>query len=208
MKRIGVTQRVEVVASYGERRDCLDQQWGGLLKQLGFLLVPVPNGLSEPGAWLEVMGLDGFILSGGNDLAHLPDASRPAPERDATETAILDYAKHRQMPVLGVCRGLQMMNVYLGGSLVPVEGHVATRHSVTPVAGESLFSAYSEVNSFHDWGIAPEGLAETLSPGVRCQDGTIEAARHTSLPWASVMWHPERESPFLKADLELLQTIF
>ena len=208
MKRIGVTQRVEIIASHGERRDCLDQQWAALLEKLGYLLVPVPNGLSAPDSWLETMGLDGFILSGGNDLAHLPDASRPSPERDATETAILDYTQQHQMPVLGVCRGLQMMNVYLGGNLVAVEGHVATRHSVIPEDGEPLFSAFSEVNSFHDWGIAAEGLAETLLPGARCQDGTIEAARHASLPWACIMWHPEREKPFDEADLALLKTIF
>lgn len=206
--RVGVSQRVDVVASYGEHRDCLDREWAVLLEQLGILMVPVPNGLSAPNLWLEDMGLDAFILSGGNDLAQLPNAHRPSVERDATEMTILDYASCRNIPVLGVCRGLQMMNVYLGGSLTPIEGHVATRHSVTSLASQSLFSAYSDVNSFHDWGVPAEGLADTLLPGVRCQDGTIEAAQHVSLPWACIMWHPERESPFAKADLELLKRLF
>ena len=101
-----------------------------------------------------------------------------------------------------------MMNVFLGGSLVPVEGHVATRHLVKSVDGESLFSGFSVVNSFHDWGIPSEDLAETLLPGACCQDGTIEAARHASLPWVCITWYPERESPFTDVDLELLKAIF
>lgn len=208
MKRIGVTQRVEVVESYGERRDCLDQQWAVLLASLGLSLVPVPNCLENPAAWLTELGLDGFILSGGNDLSSLPDASRPAPERDRTEEAVLEHAEEQRLPVLGVCRGFQFMNAHLGGRLVPVEGHVASRHGVTPVPAEPLFAGFGDVNSFHDWGVLGEGLAGELIPGAHCADGTVEAARHRTLPWVCVMWHPERESPFLEADQALLKTIF
>lgn len=206
--RIGVTQRVEVVEAYGERRDCLDQQWSVLLADLGHTLVPVPNALTRPEAWLEQTSLDGFILTGGNDLARLPNASRPAPERDATEWALLGHARERFLPVLGVCRGFQVMNVYLGGSLVPVSGHVAARHAVAPVSDEAMFSGHFEVNSFHDWGVDEGGLSEALIPALCCDDGTIEAARHVELPWFCMMWHPERENPFFPADLVLLKQIF
>jgi N5-(cytidine 5'-diphosphoramidyl)-L-glutamine hydrolase len=208
MKRIGISQRVELVTSHSERRDCLDQRWAVLLELLGLQIVPIPNHLAEVSTWIDVMALDGFILSGGNDLAHLPGASRVAPERDRTETDVLEYAEYHELPVLGVCRGLQMMNLHLGGRLTPVAGHVATRHSVTPQAEEGLFSSYFDVNSFHDWGIHADGLADSLVAGVHCNDGTVEAAYHRSLPWASVMWHPERETPFVEADLDLIRGIF
>lgn len=206
--RIGLTQRVELVEGYGERRDCLDQQWATLLASLGHSPIPVPNALQEPQAWFQRVGVDGFILTGGNDLAGLPNASRPAPERDMTEWALLDYAGERQMPVLGVCRGFQVMNVYLGGRLVPVSGHVASRHAVERVSESSFFTGYSRVNSFHDWGLDKQGLSDMLIPILCGYDGTIEAARHAKLPWFGMMWHPERESPFAPADLALLEQIF
>ena len=65
MKRIGVTQRVELIASYGERRDCLDQQWTVLLESIGFAVTPIPNGLADVIAWVEAWELDGLLLSGG-----------------------------------------------------------------------------------------------------------------------------------------------
>lgn len=207
--RIGISQRVEVVPSYGEQRDCLDQQWFRLLEALGFLPVPVPNSLSNPEGWLASMGIEGLILSGGNDLSHLPDASNASPERDATEKALLAFAQQREWPVLGVCRGLQMMNVWLGGQLTPVSGHAGVRHPVTPTPQASTcFYAYREVSSFHNWGIAPEGLAADLVPQLLSPQGDIEAYEHTWLPWAGIMWHPERETPFAEHDKQLFDRIF
>jgi len=206
--RIGITQRVEVIADYDERRDCLDQQWFVLLEQLGLTPTPIPNGLKDVAQWLNAMALDGFILSGGNDLTHLPNSSCSAPERDITETTILAHAHEQRLPVLGVCRGLQMMNTWLGGDLVPVKGHVATRHPVNAVAGCTLFSPYTEVNSFHDWAIMETGLAEELQACLQSEDGTIEAARHRTQTWLAIMWHPERETPFTQADITLITQLF
>lgn len=206
--RIGITQRVEEVAAYGERRDCLDQQWFVLLEQLGMVPVPIPNSLENTAAWVDAMALDGFIFSGGNDLAQLPNPSRPAPERDATEAAVLAHAREQSLPVLGVCRGLQMMNTWLGGHLVPVKGHVATRHSVTALGENPLFFPYIEVNSFHDWAIPAAGVAEALQPCIQTAEGGIEAVTHWSQPWIGIMWHPERETPFTKADITLITQLF
>ncbi|MCP1727894.1 putative glutamine amidotransferase [Natronospira proteinivora] len=206
--RIGVSQRVEVIDRYGERRDCLDQAWFRLLESLGLVPVPLPNSLEHPSAYLADLGLDGFILSGGNDLAHLPNVSRSAPERDRTEAAVLEFSRAQNLPVLGVCRGMQMMNHFLGGRLQPVQGHVATRHVVVPEGGDPLFEAYREVNSFHDWAVPSDGLGQELKARARADDGTVEAAVHTSLPWLAIMWHPERETPFLDADTQLISQLF
>lgn len=207
--RIGISQRVEVVASYGEHRDCLDQQWFRFLEALGFTPVPIPNSLSNLNEWLASTGIEGLILSGGNDLTHLPDASNTSAERDETERTLLSLARERGWPVIGVCRGLQMMNVWLGGQLTPVSGHTAARHAVTPTEQtNSWFRPYQDVNSFHNWGISPEGLVAELIPQLLSPEGDIEAYVHRSLPWAGIMWHPEREAPFTERDKQLFNCIF
>lgn len=209
MKRIGITQRVEVVAAYGERRDCLDQAWTRLFSRLRLDLVPVPNTLDDVAGWAQRQALSGIVLSGGNDLAHLPEASRTAPERDVCERTLLNWAASVHLPALGVCRGMQMMNCYLGGTLSPVVGHVATRHPVSPLYDAALFKDYGMVNSYHDWGIDSAGLAPGLTAMVLAEDNTIEAFRHESLPWFGVMWHPERDNcPATEQDIVLLGALF
>lgn len=206
--RIAITQRVERVASYGERRDCLDQQWAVFMESLDLLALPVPNHLHSPARWLEALEVDGLLLTGGNDLAGLPGASNMAPERDQTEMALLTAASERQMPVLGVCRGMQVINQWLGGTLEPVTGHTAVRHPLNGRPTEPLFEAFRDVNSFHDWGITPGGLAETLEAQLYSDDGCVEAFIHKSLPWAGIMWHPEREAPFCGPDRAIVHRVF
>ena len=125
--RIGLTQRVEHLPERGERRDALDQAWLPWITAGGDFAVPIPNCLPDVEGFIREFELGAFVLTGGNDLAHLPDAANPAPERDATEAAILDYATRTGRPVLAVCRGMQMLVVHSGGRLVPIGGHVASR---------------------------------------------------------------------------------
>lgn len=210
-KKIGITQRVEVINSYNERRDCLDQQWWALLEQAGYMAVPVPNHPERTKSWLESMELDGFILSGGNDLSHLPNPSNPATERDSTEITLLKYAQNKNIPVLAVCRGLQMLNHYLGGQLVPAHGHSATRHFVRSISEKHSWPGdldAFEVNSFHNWTLSMDSVATELVPTMCAPDYTIEAVWHCELPWTGIMWHPERERPFRDNDLQLITQLF
>ncbi len=202
MRRVGLSQRVEVVPGYGERRDCLDQNWARFVLEAGFLPVPLSNAVTEVGAYLSALGLAGVVLTGGNDVASVEGARNPAPERDRFETALIAACRQFRLPVLGVCRGLQLLNLECGGRLDRVEGHVATRHLV------SLEGRPMEVNSYHGLAIPADGLGSDLQPVARCEDGTVEAARHPTAGWWGVMWHPERERPFREWDLRLLRELF
>jgi putative glutamine amidotransferase len=182
--RIGITLRVEVLEGQGERRDCLDQRWPTLLQAIGALPLPLPNVLEDVDAALDTLALTALVLTGGNDVG------ADAPERDRLEYSLLEACRKRRIPVLGVCRGFQMMNLHLGGSLVRVAGHVRAAHAVEPAGPDSL--SFASVASFHEFGIERSGLATELEPAARALDGTIEAARHGHLPWLGIMWHPER----------------
>lgn len=191
MRRVGITQRVEIVSGRDERRDALDQAWLELLQSVGFLPVLIGNRLNDPVTYAKELGVEALVLSGGNDLD--PGSAQNAPDRDRTEKALLEWAAEWKIPALGVCRGFQMMNVYLGGGLARVAGHVRNTHTLTTVPGHSLRSL--PANSFHDWGITRATLAASFEAVYFAEDGTIEAAYHRELPWTGVMWHPERAIP-------------
>jgi N5-(cytidine 5'-diphosphoramidyl)-L-glutamine hydrolase len=206
--KIGITQRVEYVAAYSETRDCLDQHWSKLLEILEMTIIPIPNTLKNVEGWLDVMKCDAYVLTGGNDLAEAQNAKNLSLERDRTELAVLRYAQLRSTPVLGVCRGLQLINVFFGGKLGRVYGHVAKRHSVRIRFDKGAEFTFSDVNSFHDWGIPIDSLSEQLIPCAYDGDNYVEAARHRKLNWLGIMWHPEREKEFKVSDLEIFRKLF
>jgi len=212
MRLIGVTLRVDVWSERGERRDAIDQRWVELLAACGCQPVLLPNHLRVAQRLVEQLPLDGFVLTGGGDLTAYGGAS---PERDELEQWLLDYASARGTPLLGVCRGMQAIQHRWGVRLAPVEGHVATRHLVsapdsTAFSGSAAASSSSASpirrNSYHRY--AARATAAELAVTAVAEDGVIEAVAHRGLPIRGIMWHPEREQPFMASDLRMIQLLF
>jgi putative glutamine amidotransferase len=157
--------------------------------------------------------LDGLVLSGGPDLdparygaAADPATAPPRLERDAVELALLAAATARHLPVLGICRGLQVINVARRGTLhqhlpdvVGTTDHspapaVYGRHPVRVTDGSRLAGALgwtrSEVASYHHQAVDDLGAGLTVT--ATAPDGTVEAVEDPSLPFClGVQWHPE-----------------
>jgi putative glutamine amidotransferase len=197
MKAVALTQRVSVIPAYGERRDCLDQGWTKFLAACGLLPVLLPNVTEAALALCEHTGIAGLVLTGGNDLAAL---GGDAPERDAVENALLDLAERRGLPVLGVCRGMQVIQQRFDIPLRRVEGHVAQRQMIR-IDGEP-----KEVNSYHNF--AAFESRPPLDVWAVAEDGVVEAIRHSGQPITGIMWHPERSAPFSQADVALFRQVF
>ena len=197
MMTVAITQRVAVIPEYGERRDCLDQAWSKFLRACGLLPLPMPNVADVALEMFRRPDLAGLVLTGGNDLAVL---GGNAPERDRTENALLDEAEARGLPVLAVCRGMQLIQHRHGITLSRVEGHVAPRQTI------AIRGRPTEVNSYHCFG-AHESRPP-LEVWAVAPDGVIKAIRHASRPIAGVMWHPERRSPFAADDIALFRSVF
>jgi gamma-glutamyl-gamma-aminobutyrate hydrolase PuuD len=197
MKPVAITQRVTVVPEYGERRDCLDQAWPRFIAACGLLPLPLPNVIEVALAMFGGSDLDGLVLTGGNDLASL---GGDAPERDATENALLDAAESRGLPVLGVCRGMQLIQQRCAVPLQRVEGHV-TRRQIIHIDGEPM-----EVNSYHRF--AARESRPPLDVWAVAADGVVKAIRHTARPTTGIMWHPERNTPFAANDIALFRRVF
>lgn len=207
--RIGVSQRVDVVDGYNERRDALDQEWANLFDLCNFDMLPIPNTLQNPEHWVEKYKIEGLLLSGGNDLSHLPNALNPAPERQNTESLLLQWATQNKIPVIGVCRGMQQLNHFLGGGVSPIQDHSSTTHAITVIDDTIIRRSARYVNSFHNWGIMKNELAACLKVLALAADGSIEAVVHRELAWVGIMWHPERSFGVeQQADIEFIKSFF
>ena len=151
---------------------------------------------------------DGLILSGGGDVEPLRYGEENTasfgvdPERDAAEFRLIEAYCRAGKPILGICRGHQVLNVFFGGTLIQhlpdAERHVPSREGDNAHATRALPDSFpallygerSVVNSAHHQGVGR--LAPELEAVQWSEDGVIEAARHKSLPVFSVQWHPER----------------
>jgi len=112
MKVVAVSQRVDVFADRQERRDALDQDIINFLLASGFIAIPVPNILKTAqnsgvpgcylGAFMDKIMPSALLISGGNNIGEIP-------ERDETEFWMLEYAEQKKLPMLGICRGMQIM---------------------------------------------------------------------------------------------------
>ena len=216
---VAITQRVVPVPSRGERRDSLDQRWMPFLQACGLEPLAVPNRHPDPVDYVTRLGARGVVLSGGGNFsgslltldgrraAAPAGADDVAPERDETESALLRAATERRWPVLGVCRGMQMLNLFHGGRLARLAGHAGSRHALAINASTMHFEFDAEVNSYHDYGIPLDGLGAGLRP-LATVDGHAEAFVHERLPQLGVMWHPERNTAFSARDIALFRDFF
>ena len=179
--RIGITQRRVPASAHAMERDALDAAWSGWFTDhwpaANFLTIPNFPRPELALRHVQDWGVNALVLSGGEDIGS-------SPARDAVESALLDYACQHRLPVLGVCRGMQLLHTQAGGVLTPQPGHVGTPHRVS--CGQQAMT----VNSWHRFGIT------SLQPGWHAlavsENGGIEAMQHASLPWLGLMWHPER----------------
>ncbi len=187
-KRVALTQRVETIENIGERRDALSQEWAVLAEACGFVPLILPNRSGTVRSMLDEMPPDGIILTGGNDLGE-------APERDEAEGFLIQFALENRVPLLGVCRGMQMLLHTFGTPLVRVGGHVRVEH---------LLSNGDKVNSFHGWGALE--CRPPLVPLAWSGDGVLESAAHQEYPWVrGIMWHPERYCPLRERDIQWIR---
>jgi putative glutamine amidotransferase len=214
---IGVTSSIEE----DERRQYINANYLTQVLKAGAIPVVLSMDMDADQMSVCLDKLDGLLLSGGNDVDPMIFGEPPAkglgqvnPKRDRLEMQLIRYAYERDMPIFAICRGVQSLNVALGGTLYqdlpsmylspdnePAILHSQTAHeryashSVELMADTPLRTLYGEeticVNSFHHQAI--KVLAPHLSVAARATDGVIEAVYDAAKPFVlGVQWHPER----------------
>lgn len=201
--------RVVEAQGYKEPRDALAHDWPAYLLDTfpEVKWLPVPNIKDKVLDYVQHWQLNGFILTGGNNLLEKA-------VRDETELALLTYAIEKDIPVLGVCRGLQFICQYFGQNIVSCPkqlNHVAKVHSVKLAAPPvDWHEEYLQVNSYHEYCVAYNNNDEHLSmvPFAWSEDRMVEAAYCKNKKIIGVMWHPERNSPSAEFDKKLIKQLF
>jgi putative glutamine amidotransferase len=202
--RVALTMRVVETADYAEPRDAISHDWIDWLTARGHHPVPVPNRLPAPESVLDALGVEALVLTGGNDMVASPaGADSVSPDRTRTENALLNAAVARRMPVLGVCRGLHLINMHYGGRVEPEigarsVGHVASTHPVrlNGALGGAIGATSLNTNSFHNQAVLDDGVGDGLRIFAMSEpDRVVEGLCHDSLPVFAVQWHPERPGP-------------
>ncbi len=195
----------------------LSESYSRAISQAGGTPLLIPLGLSDAQLKTLVARLDGILCSGGGDIdpaeygvSCTPQVKNIDPERDHLEIQLVRLAARAGLPFLGICRGLQVINVALGGTLyqdIKEQQPSALKHDYFPdwprhhLAHEIQIEAHSRlagilkntllpVNSLHHQGI--QRLADGLQATAFAPDGLIESIDLTGHPFGlAVQWHPE-----------------
>jgi gamma-glutamyl-gamma-aminobutyrate hydrolase PuuD len=215
--RIGITTYRET-ATWGvwnEAADLLPSSYADAVTLAGgaaLLLPPATHDDLATAAEAVLEGVHGLALAGGPDIdphryraERDPHSSPPRPNRDAWEIQLAHTALAHGLPVLAICRGMQVLNVALGGDLIQHLPDVVGNSEHCPVIGRhgkhevvlapdsrlgSLLGLRATVATYHHQGLAHLG-SELVAIGWAA-DGTIEAVEHAGAPWVvGVQWHPE-----------------
>ncbi|OYV72345.1 MAG: hypothetical protein B7Z72_04975, partial [Gemmatimonadetes bacterium 21-71-4] len=213
MPVVAVAATTELIR--GLPRVRLNQRYTDALQRAGLIPVVVPP-LAPDAAHALLRRVDGLVLTGGEDVdpalfgaATHPRADPPHPERDRSEIALTLAAHAQRLPTLAICRGVQLVNVAFGGSLIqdlPTqrpdalphardEDRGARVHAMTIDDGTRLARALGvtrlTVNSLHHQAL--DRIGRGLRVAARADDGIIEAAEWAGDEWwmLGVQWHPE-----------------
>jgi gamma-glutamyl-gamma-aminobutyrate hydrolase PuuD len=199
---------------WNQPADLLPTRYTDSVRAAGGVALLLPPGAAHPSrdAVAALHEIHGLVLAGGADVDPAryhadrdPHTGSPRPDRDEWEIVLAREALQRGLPLLAICRGMQVLNVTLGGDLVqhlpdllgsdrhcPVVGEHG-RHSVKFAAGSrvgTMFGSATTVATYHHQAINRVGA--DLVPTGWATDGTVEALEHTRADWVvAVQWHPE-----------------
>ena len=207
MNRIGITQRLVREEKYDEIRNALDIRWQELL--LSIDLIPIPIPINVDFSLYADLGLNGIILTGGNDLFSQTQ-NELSILRDKHENQCIEYAIEKSIPIFGVCRGMQLIAEYFGSTFKEIDNHVAKRHKIC-MANEHEYQIQLDniknVNSYHKYAINVLGN-ELENIAICPDDNIIEAIVHKKYKIFAQMWHPEREYPFDLNNCQIISSFF
>tara|TARA_B100001057_G_scaffold499985_1_gene612821 strand:+ start:5458 stop:6081 length:624 start_codon:yes stop_codon:yes gene_type:complete len=204
--KIAISPRLYLDKLTSELRMSLDTRWIYILNKIGYEVYILPlNNSSEK---ISFSKFDGLILSGGGDISSINNNAENS-LRDSYETHLIEFCIDNKLPILGVCRGAQLINDFFGGSLRKFDNHVNQNHDLKYT--KSYPKNYLKpkwANCYHNFSILKDDLSEKLEIYATSQDGSIEAFGNKTLKLLCIMWHPERPSSDEQNNLGMIEHFF
>tara|TARA_B100000989_G_C19436532_1_gene425407 strand:+ start:55 stop:657 length:603 start_codon:yes stop_codon:yes gene_type:complete len=195
-KKIAITMRETTLKENKEVYDSIDQNFFLFSGLCNFEIFLLPN-KSKVIEEINLNSFDGIILSGGGNISQI---SKKKSKRDQLERDLMEFSVKTKKPILGICRGMQVIQSFFGVKLERIKDHVNTRHNI------NYLNSNIKVNSFHNYGSYK--TTHCLKIQARSDDNIIESVKHKNLPIMGIMWHPERERMFKQLDINIFKSFF
>ena len=186
MLKIGITSNIKEY--YKGYIDFIDHYWLNYFekKNINYYLVPNKKKLSQK----KIEEINLLIIPGGNDVSNSLNTSKI---RNIIETNLIKICFKKKIPILGICRGAQLLNKSFGGKIKKVKKHMRTRHNISFVNKEIVKKKLLNVNSFHNDGIKKNDLSKVFKMLASDMDDNVEMFISKDKKMIGTMWHPERE---------------
>jgi len=208
---VGITVQNIDHPNYSEKGHYLNVRWQDFAEASGFTLIPLTS-ITLTNQMIKEKYIQAIILSGGGNLSKDFSSQNLLKEntnnidlpREMIERELIKFSLEINIPLIGVCRGMQALAMYFGGKLSPVEKHVKTRHTLDyhcPVLKKIIIR---DVNSYHDYGLMTTDVPKGFKINVKHLN-TVEQMLHDNQRMLGIMWHPEREDKFSNLDIELFR---
>mgnify|MGYP001319781578 CR=1 FL=1 len=206
--KIAITMRIDSPSSYFEPRDCISHDWLDFANKMNWSPILIPNIGKDVIEIIKLSNPDGIVMTGGGITRVLKngDLEDNADIRDQTEVILFEYAIENDIPILGVCRGMQFIFKYYGGQIIeshPENSHVRKEHEVFFKNKTSRV-----VNSYHEYICDRKYVPEILEIDATTSDQTIESLTHKEHRIMGIQWHPERSHNSVEADAALIKEFF
>lgn len=198
MHKILITQDINFDKKRKTFYDQLDIRLIKTLYRIGFKPITISNFYRNPSKFIEKLNIKGIVLSGGSDLGKFT-------LRDNNEIKLISYGIKKKIPILGICRGMQIINKYYNGGLIKIEDHVRKSHLIVNFSSKNK----AIVNSYHNFAIDMNKMSKDLKPVYICKkDSSVESFLHNKELILGIMWHPEREKVLKKFDKKIIKKFF
>jgi putative glutamine amidotransferase len=197
MKKVFISQRLDSVGKFDEKRNNLDIRFLKLFEKLNIIPILIPNNIYLTKKIIKDIRPRGIILTSGGD-ALKKDA------RYYSELLLINFACKKNIPLIGICRGAQAINLYFSGKIKKISNHVRKKHKLNINLGNKQ---KVKTNCYHDYGIKKESLGKNLKVLGKTNDGSIELFRHKSKKIIGMMWHPERFKKLRAFELKIFKNL-